>query len=356
MLDLKKDYTVVIVTHNMQQATRVADMTAFFSVEVREDGTGRHGMLVEYDATTTIFTKPVRPAYRGLRDRPLRIAWRASSTSRASRRSKPSLQEEGAVVLRSVRAAVDALESQDVELCDEVVAFDDEIDTSLPPLSRRWSSEVLAQQSPVATDLRLVRHPPQLDPPRADRGPSGTVAKLTKLSAELEPRQDLVEGLREMGERADEMVRSRSIVLRAGRRGARAHWSSSTSSSTGRTEGRRQGAEDAQPPGRQEWGMRMIVVATLPRADRRQRRRHRRADRVRRHGRVPRVHRRVALTALRCLQASPDITPPPAFPTGTPEGRGPPWPHGRRDLRAGNEAGSRRARHEESAALTRRAS
>jgi phosphate transport system ATP-binding protein len=56
--ELKRDYTIVIVTHNMQQAARVADMTAFFSVEVREDGSGRHGILVEHDKTTTIFTNP----------------------------------------------------------------------------------------------------------------------------------------------------------------------------------------------------------------------------------------------------------------------------------------------------------
>ena len=48
---------MVIVTHNMQQAARVADMTAFFSVDVGEDGK-RHGMLVEYDRTDTLFTKP----------------------------------------------------------------------------------------------------------------------------------------------------------------------------------------------------------------------------------------------------------------------------------------------------------
>ena len=42
----------------MQQAARVADMTAFFSVEVREDGSGRHGILVEHDQTTKIFTNP----------------------------------------------------------------------------------------------------------------------------------------------------------------------------------------------------------------------------------------------------------------------------------------------------------
>ena len=56
--ELKRDYTIVIVTHNMQQAARVADMTAFFSVEVREDGSGRHGILVEHDQTTKMFTNP----------------------------------------------------------------------------------------------------------------------------------------------------------------------------------------------------------------------------------------------------------------------------------------------------------
>jgi phosphate transport system ATP-binding protein len=55
--ELKREYTIVIVTHNMQQAARVADMTAFFSVEISEDG-GRHGVLVEYDQTTKIFTNP----------------------------------------------------------------------------------------------------------------------------------------------------------------------------------------------------------------------------------------------------------------------------------------------------------
>jgi phosphate transport system ATP-binding protein len=60
MLDLKKEYTVVVVTHNMQQAARVADMTAFFSVEVGEEGR-RTGILVEYDETTRMFTNPSEP-------------------------------------------------------------------------------------------------------------------------------------------------------------------------------------------------------------------------------------------------------------------------------------------------------
>ena len=57
MHELKEDYTIVIVTHNMQQAARVAEMTAFFSISEGEDG-ARHGVLVEYDETEKIFTNP----------------------------------------------------------------------------------------------------------------------------------------------------------------------------------------------------------------------------------------------------------------------------------------------------------
>ena len=57
MHELKKDYTIVVVTHNMQQAARVADMTAFFSISKGDEGE-RSGVLVEYDDTNTIFTQP----------------------------------------------------------------------------------------------------------------------------------------------------------------------------------------------------------------------------------------------------------------------------------------------------------
>ena len=52
--ELKQDYTIVIVTHNMQQASRVSDRTAFFNIA----GTGKPGKLIEYDDTTKIFTSP----------------------------------------------------------------------------------------------------------------------------------------------------------------------------------------------------------------------------------------------------------------------------------------------------------
>jgi phosphate transport system ATP-binding protein len=57
MHELKRNYSIVIVTHNMQQAARVADMTAFFSVTRGEEGE-RTGILVEYDSTDKIFTQP----------------------------------------------------------------------------------------------------------------------------------------------------------------------------------------------------------------------------------------------------------------------------------------------------------
>jgi phosphate transport system ATP-binding protein len=62
--ELKRDYTIVIVTHNMQQAARVADMTAFFSLDVHDDGS-RNGVLVEYDVTQKIFTQPADPRTEG---------------------------------------------------------------------------------------------------------------------------------------------------------------------------------------------------------------------------------------------------------------------------------------------------
>ncbi len=56
--ELKSEYTIVIVTHNMQQASRVSDMTAFFNIA----GAGKPGKLIEYDKTAKIFTNPSEPS------------------------------------------------------------------------------------------------------------------------------------------------------------------------------------------------------------------------------------------------------------------------------------------------------
>ena len=58
MEEIKTDYTIVIVTHNMQQAARVSDRTAFFTAELDSENDRRTGLLIEYDVTDKIFSNP----------------------------------------------------------------------------------------------------------------------------------------------------------------------------------------------------------------------------------------------------------------------------------------------------------
>ena len=58
MQEIKKDFTIIIVTHNMQQAARVSDRTAFFTTEVNPDSDRRTGVLVEFDSTQKMFSAP----------------------------------------------------------------------------------------------------------------------------------------------------------------------------------------------------------------------------------------------------------------------------------------------------------
>jgi phosphate transport system ATP-binding protein len=58
MQEIKQDYTIVIVTHNMQQAARVSDRTAFFTTEVNSESDRRTGVLVEYNPTEQVFSRP----------------------------------------------------------------------------------------------------------------------------------------------------------------------------------------------------------------------------------------------------------------------------------------------------------
>jgi phosphate transport system ATP-binding protein len=62
MHELKKSFTIVIVTHNMQQAVRVSDMTAFYNAEAQEGGSGKVGYLVEFNKTEKIFNAPTQQA------------------------------------------------------------------------------------------------------------------------------------------------------------------------------------------------------------------------------------------------------------------------------------------------------
>jgi phosphate transport system protein len=118
-----------------------------------------------------------------------------------------SLQEEGSLVLRVFRGALNALGQRDVELADDVIAFDDEVDRLYLRVEEGIES-LLARQTPVAVDLRLVLamlHTNLHLERMADY--SVTIAKLTKLVADVEGDPALMQTLQEMGDRAEEMIR-----------------------------------------------------------------------------------------------------------------------------------------------------
>ena len=117
-----------------------------------------------------------------------------------------ALQEEGRLVLRSLRAALAALRRQDVELADEVIAFDDEVDRAYLTIEE-GIQELLARQTPVAVDLRLVLAMLRVNL-HLERAADYcvTVAKLVKLAQALSTDARLIDGLDEMGTRAQEML------------------------------------------------------------------------------------------------------------------------------------------------------
>jgi phosphate transport system protein len=118
-----------------------------------------------------------------------------------------TLHEEGALVLRALRGAINALEQRDHELADEVIAFDDDVDDRYIAIEEGIQS-LLARQTPVASDLRLVLAILHINlhlERMADY--CVTIAKLSKLVPDVEPSPRFIEGFEEMGSRAEEMIR-----------------------------------------------------------------------------------------------------------------------------------------------------
>jgi phosphate transport system protein len=119
-----------------------------------------------------------------------------------------ALQEEGALVLRALRSALNALARGDTELADEVIGFDDEIDRRYVQIEEGVQS-LLARQTPVATDLRLVLAVLRINlhlERMADY--CVTVAKLTKLMGGLDVSSEaILSSLEDMGQRAEQMIR-----------------------------------------------------------------------------------------------------------------------------------------------------
>jgi phosphate transport system protein len=173
-----------------------------------------------------------------------------------------AVQEEGELVLRALGGALGALERQDVELADEVIAFDDEVDESYLAVEEGIQS-LLARQTPVAVDLRTVLallHVNLHLERMADY--CVTVAKLTKLVAGIPPDETLAEAFDEMGRRAEEMIRV-SLDSLAERDVERAESLVELDELIDRAN--RRAVEKVIAIGgdeeRREWGLRMIVVS-----------------------------------------------------------------------------------------------
>jgi phosphate transport system protein len=118
------------------------------------------------------------------------------------------LQEEGDLVLRALRSALNALARGDEELADEVILFDDEVDRRYIEIEEGVQS-LLARQTPVAADLRFVLAVLRVNlhlERMADY--CVTVAKLTKLMGNLNVTDEAIsQSIEEMGQRAEQMIR-----------------------------------------------------------------------------------------------------------------------------------------------------
>ena len=117
-----------------------------------------------------------------------------------------TVQEEAALVQRALRGAVGALVDHDEDLADEVIAFDDEVDARYFEIEE-GIQELLARQTPVATDLRFVLTVLHVNL-HLERAADYcvTIAKLVKLAPDIPGHPALVEGFQEMGARAEEMI------------------------------------------------------------------------------------------------------------------------------------------------------
>jgi phosphate transport system protein len=170
------------------------------------------------------------------------------------------LQHEGRLVLRAIQAASRALAEHDIELAEEVIAFDDQVDAGYFELQEGVQS-LLARQTPVATDLRLVLailHVNLHLERMADL--CTTIAKLTKLVASSQPEPRIVASLAEMGVRAEEMTR---VAMRSfqHRDIIRAETLVDLDELIDRANRRTAEHVLELPAEQREWGLRMLVVS-----------------------------------------------------------------------------------------------
>ena len=147
----------MIVTHNMQQAARVSDRTAFFTTEVNPESDRRTGLLVEYNPTPKIFSNPDDERTEQYVTGTVRMTndLRHELPPRARARSARAVARLAASVTELMPRVTEILLAQDLEGAEYVILGDDEIDARSIEIEERCLS-VLALQAPVASDLRQI--------------------------------------------------------------------------------------------------------------------------------------------------------------------------------------------------------
>src|SRR4029077_328690 len=190
-----------------------------------------------------------------MESRPLRVTFHEELAE-----LEDALQREGNLIVRSVQAATRAMIERDLELADEVIAFDDEVDSAYLAIQEGIQS-LLARQTPVASDLRLVLAMLHVNlhlERMADY--CVTVAKLTKLSGSAPSDPRIVAALAEMGGRAEEVTR---VGMRSFKQRdlARAEALVDLDELIDRTNRRLAGHVLELAAEYREWGLRMLVVS-----------------------------------------------------------------------------------------------
>src|SRR4029077_1091188 len=151
MGQLMRDYTIVIVTHNMQQAARVSDFTAFMLMNPE----GRYGELIEFAPTADIFNQPQDQRTEAYITGRFGSHMPRLTFERELASLRESLVRMGTLVESQIEAALDALRRRDGSGAEEVGTQDQDLDELFRQI-REQVFMVISTQQPVARDLRYL--------------------------------------------------------------------------------------------------------------------------------------------------------------------------------------------------------
>ena len=197
MLELKNSYTIVIVTHNMQQAARVSDYTGFMLL----------GELVEFGVTRELFTNPRDRRHPGSR---ASVDWRRLGMQRHFHEELEALKQTvlamGGLVEDQIRRVMTALLERDDDLAREVIDRDRQVNAYDVEIDEKCV-ELLALHQPAAGDLRVITTAMKIVTDLERIGDQAVNIAQRALELNLEPQLKPYIDLPRMAERAQRMVK-----------------------------------------------------------------------------------------------------------------------------------------------------